>query len=313
DALRGALQEKFRAHEVDVDPSAWSGISAQLGHGAAAGGALGTAWIAAGLAAVAITAAALLWPGQPEKTPAPQPVQEQLVQALPPPPPAPDTTEAAPVQESAPKQQKAIPQPRPETAPAPRREQPVRTVRPAQPEQAESGASMAEAAGKAARTAPGPPPAERAVQAVPEPGVKVNIPESSTKEEAPAEHRGHAQQASQQNARPADPESETPSSPDPFRADEETGIFIPNVFSPQGDGVNDLLKIVAKDYEKADVRIFAAKGDAVVFRSNDLGQMWDGRLPNGNIAEEGYYRCIVILTNADGSTRVKTEVVRLYR
>ena len=41
--------------------------------------------------------------------------------------------------------------------------------------------------------------------------------------------------------------------------------------------------------------------------------MWDGRLSNGNFAEEGYYKCVVLLTDTNGRPRVKSEVVRLFR
>lgn len=114
---------------------------------------------------------------------------------------------------------------------------------------------------------------------------------------------------------PEYPATMVPENPahDPFANEVVNDIFIPNVFSPQGDGVNDKLKIVANGYERAEVRVVSAKTGTLVFESNDLGNMWDGRLASGNIAEEGYYRCVVLLTDATGQTRVKTEVVRLYR
>jgi len=61
ESLREGLQDKFRGHEVEVDPSAWANISGQLGQGAAAGTSFSTGWLAAGVAAVAVTATVLLW------------------------------------------------------------------------------------------------------------------------------------------------------------------------------------------------------------------------------------------------------------
>jgi hypothetical protein len=313
EALRNTLQDKFRGHEVHVDPSAWSAISGQLGHTAAAGTSFGTAWIAAGVAAVAITATALLWNSNADQVPAPVP--QQVVQAVPPATPSPATTNPVvtpptPKDPAPEKQTNAEPAVAPPAHHTPMVNAPATTK--AEP-QAEATAPKTPTLPVVHTSSTTPSPTGNAGQAQPPaPPVQASAFTPAAKQDEPAEHNGSTTSGNtvtSPNTETATDETGT----DPFQQENNSAILIPNVFSPQGDGVNDQLKIIAKDYEKADVRIYSSKSDALVFHSNDLARMWDGRLPNGNIADEGYYRCIVILTDPDGTTRVKTEVVRLFR
>lgn len=315
EALREALQEKFSGHEAEVDPSAWTHISAQLGHGAAAGTAVGGGWIAAGVAAVAVTAG-LLWWSLAEPTPVPpapeQPIATvtETIPAVPVPvvePPAPDLTPA-------------VTEP---VTPSPAKVPVSSTEQESQPSAIPPQASspQPEASSPSLPEVQGQQPAQAAPAQAP-------VPTRATGNAVPASAQDNsAQQAPQQPETETTDEVKEPvdtmpatggateaaAQEDPFQADRNSDIFIPNAFSPQGDGVNDKLKIVAGEHEKADVRIFAAKTGSLVFRSNDLNQMWDGRLPNGNIAEEGYYSCVVLLTDKTGQTRVKSMVVQLFR
>ncbi len=323
EALRETMQRKFNAHEVDVDPSAWAHISGQLGHGAVAGTSFGTAWLAAGVGAVAITAG-LLWWNATDKVP--------LAQAT-------GQTSTAPSRDPAMVHQ---PVPEPEeamvvsgtsaTIPAPGTGAAKQATLPMAAEQihndqvtgsVESAPEGLHDPGKVTQAASGAgmaaPPQEKQLpqqntevaQAQQGPVAVQHEPQTQpapTKPQpAPGQEGGLVQ--------PEQPASGLPEKPahDPFANEAENDIFIPNVFSPQGDGVNDKLKIVANGYARAEVRVVSAKTGTLVFESNDLGNMWDGRLANGNIAEEGYYRCVVLLTDAAGHTHVKTEVVRLYR
>src|SRR5690606_22877792 len=308
ESLREALQEKFSGHEAEVDPSAWTQISAQLGHGAAAGTAVSGGWIAAGVAAVAVTIGLLLW-NPDEATPVPadpaQPITT-VTEALPTVPeprvesPVPDVTQ--PIAEPVPTSPASNPGPSTEVAEV---QPPTTPPQASSPQPEASSPRMPEAQ---------PPP-----QAPPP--AQTPHPAQATGTEEPAIAQDNSAQQEPQNPvtethveadEPMDTAPATSGSPeaapqeDPFHADRNTDIFIPNALTPNGDDVNDELIIVAGEHEKADVRIFSAKTGSLVYRSNDLSQAWDGRLPNGNIAEEGYYSCVVLLTDKTGQIRVKS-------
>ena len=52
-------------------------------------------------------------------------------------------------------------------------------------------------------------------------------------------------------------------------------FLVPNVFTPDGDGINDFLEVVAKEIENYELTIFNRWGREV-FRSNSLDNQWDG-------------------------------------
>ena len=99
--------------------------------------------------------------------------------------------------------------------------------------------------------------------------------------------------------------------------DEETGCFdfftldvtqqncdltIPNVFTPNGDGVNDLFEILNLEYYQAEMVIFNRWGKKVYEHSDYYNNWWDGQgAPDGT-----YY---FILTYTRGEERKMTEGV----
>jgi gliding motility-associated-like protein len=72
----------------------------------------------------------------------------------------------------------------------------------------------------------------------------------------------------------------------------ETELFIPNVFTPNNDGVNDIFSITGFR-EPTAVLIFDDHGRAV-FRSENYKNDWDGRDENGNMLAEGNYWYVII-------------------
>lgn len=75
---------------------------------------------------------------------------------------------------------------------------------------------------------------------------------------------------------------------------EPTPVIIPNVFTPNGDGINDYLEIDYNGVETFQLQIFDAWGN-LVFSTSSPNEKWDGRLPSGKEALEGtyYYVCKV--------------------
>jgi len=73
----------------------------------------------------------------------------------------------------------------------------------------------------------------------------------------------------------------------------EIGIKIPNVFTPNGDGINDVFKIEIKGEEFFDIRIWNRWGN-LVFNSEKADKQWNGKVQNtGEDAPEGTYFFII--------------------
>lgn len=68
----------------------------------------------------------------------------------------------------------------------------------------------------------------------------------------------------------------------------EPAFFLPTAFSPNGDNLNDLLKIIGKDFYKLNLRIYNRWGE-IVFVGRFKEDTWDGTL-NGRNAPEGIYQ-----------------------
>ncbi|WP_373515309.1 gliding motility-associated C-terminal domain-containing protein [Persicitalea sp.] len=83
----------------------------------------------------------------------------------------------------------------------------------------------------------------------------------------------------------------------------EAPLFVPDAFSPNGDGINDLFEIkgeVAADY---DLTVFSSWG-TIIFHSQSITQSWDGKM-NGTPLPPGIY-VYKIRTGADGVSVVKS-------
>ena len=67
-------------------------------------------------------------------------------------------------------------------------------------------------------------------------------------------------------------------------------FYVPNAFSPSGDGLNDMFGPVGifNAIERFEMFIFDRMGRAI-FHSTDPNNGWDGRMPNGELAPETAY------------------------
>uniref|UniRef100_UPI004047F5FE T9SS type B sorting domain-containing protein n=2 Tax=Roseivirga sp. TaxID=1964215 RepID=UPI004047F5FE len=68
-------------------------------------------------------------------------------------------------------------------------------------------------------------------------------------------------------------------------------LFIPNAFSPNNDGVNDVFKPVTDCQLQYSMQIYNKWG-AIVFATEDITKGWDGRV-NGNKVQDGQYSYII--------------------
>jgi len=87
---------------------------------------------------------------------------------------------------------------------------------------------------------------------------------------------------------------------------------IPNVFTPNGDGENDLFFIEAENIETFFIQIFNLKGK-VVFESNNLEAKWDGNDAFGLPLNQGQYLYFIKAVGNDKSDLSRTGTVLIKR
>ncbi len=78
-----------------------------------------------------------------------------------------------------------------------------------------------------------------------------------------------------------------------------TTIIIPNIYSPNGDGINDEFFIVTTGMRTLTCEIYNRWGQ-LVYTLNGPNDKWDGIMNNGNPASEGTYYYLVNCTGFDG-------------
>lgn len=96
-------------------------------------------------------------------------------------------------------------------------------------------------------------------------------------------------------------------------------VYVPNVFSPNGDGINDLLVVFAKENQIAQVesfKVFTRWGESVYeaanFQPNDATAGWDGT-HRGKKLDVGVYAWFAVLELVNGEQVVVEGDVTLLR
>ncbi len=87
----------------------------------------------------------------------------------------------------------------------------------------------------------------------------------------------------------------------------ERAVFIPNAFTPNGDGLNDqFMPFASGDYLNADyqMRIFDRWGNKLLF-SGDINQGWNGTYKGGLCERDVYVYSIIFTSKEDGSVLSK--------
>lgn len=74
---------------------------------------------------------------------------------------------------------------------------------------------------------------------------------------------------------------------------------IPNIFTPNNDGVNDTFFITGKNIDEFHLMVMDLKGN-LVFSTNNMEEKWDGMSKNGTIVPKGQYVILLIARGADG-------------
>lgn len=305
DPVNELFRERFQGHELPVDPAVWDGIGRQLGHAPPPASTSAWTW-AASAAAVVVVGAGLWW----STTEAPSPVAEQRS--------APGAVEVPSTQAPAEQPIAATPATVPVApAVAPVAEPNASTAstvnRPTAQAIQPSGASPSvtlpadvQHVPAAPTTAPAPlgtgqPPAPPA----PEQG-SVNTPVAD-----PQRVEAIIQQITERTKTEAlaneVKEPETLAEQPVERAEEALELFMPNTFTPNGDGVNDTYELSMEGYQRMSVRVLSLKTDKLVF-STMTGEPWTGAG-----CEDGMYVVVVEAVAEDGRSLSKAKVVWLTR
>lgn len=88
-------------------------------------------------------------------------------------------------------------------------------------------------------------------------------------------------------------------------------MYVPNAFTPNGDGNNDIFLVYGQDIQKASVKIFNRWGE-LVFESVNQFQGWDG-MYKGVLAPSGLYTYVVQATRLDNTKEERNGSIMLIR
>jgi gliding motility-associated-like protein len=92
---------------------------------------------------------------------------------------------------------------------------------------------------------------------------------------------------------------------------EDFGIWVPNTFTPNGDGLNDIFYAKGYGITSFKLTVFDRWG-AAVFTATDINSAWDGTL-NGKALKEDTYSWLINVTSVFGKSKDMTGHVTLIR
>jgi gliding motility-associated-like protein len=87
-------------------------------------------------------------------------------------------------------------------------------------------------------------------------------------------------------------------------------ITIPNLFTPNGDGINDLFLIGAEGITQIEIEFFDRWGESV-FKSKSLDVAWDGKNKSGKKLNDGVYYYIISYSDFKKQSKTLTGFVNL--
>jgi gliding motility-associated-like protein len=91
-------------------------------------------------------------------------------------------------------------------------------------------------------------------------------------------------------------------------------VLIPSGFSPNGDGMNDIFKVLPTDLQALSIQIFDRWGDLVYSNDNQVMHAWDGKhRNNGTLCPEGAYFYVITGLSNESKPFEYTGSVTLFR
>ena len=93
---------------------------------------------------------------------------------------------------------------------------------------------------------------------------------------------------------------------------QEADIILPNVFTPNGDGNNDVFSIDLGSYTFVDYSlVILDKTNQLVFKSSLTQEIWDGKNMNGDRCPKGNYVYYLTGKTDTGKTITKYSTLRI--
>ena len=88
-------------------------------------------------------------------------------------------------------------------------------------------------------------------------------------------------------------------------------LFLPNAFTPNSDGVNDIFRLRGSGFISASMMILNQWGQ-LIFKTDNASAGWDGS-SRGGLVQNGTYSYIVQIKMTDGKERVMKGNVSLIK
>lgn len=95
-----------------------------------------------------------------------------------------------------------------------------------------------------------------------------------------------------------------------FYISDSSGVTLPNVFTPNGDGVNDIFKPIAHGITSLKVSIYSRWGNHI-YTWETVNGWWDGHTTSGSACTSGQYFCVLEATGFDGKSYKLNTVLTL--
>ena len=96
-----------------------------------------------------------------------------------------------------------------------------------------------------------------------------------------------------------------------IKVESDFAAYIPNAFTPNGDGLNDTFYPVMRGVKKFELQIFGRWGE-LVFKSTEAENVWDGSFKGQECKQDDYNYKLLIL-NVKGVEKVYSGNIMLYR
>lgn len=98
----------------------------------------------------------------------------------------------------------------------------------------------------------------------------------------------------------------------PLLITEPYNFYLPNIFTPNGDSINDKFFVVATGITRFRMAIFNRWGE-LIYESLDIYEGWDGSSKTGQMASSGVYIVVVDYVTADGKEERREGHVTLIK
>lgn len=89
-------------------------------------------------------------------------------------------------------------------------------------------------------------------------------------------------------------------------------FFVPNAFTPNGDGHNDQFRVKGIFIDQLQLTIFNRWG-TIVYQTSSVEESWDGTTQSGGHAQEGVYMFVLEVTGFDGINLERSGSITLIR